>query len=347
LRGTGGFVPLALSVVAIAGCGGDESSGEATDTSSQAAEVEEAGSPVALGTEPRAAENGYSIIPGSGLVGTWEGLATQNGPGAHETRTYPVSMRIDPKVQVDKDSDGNTTVTNGEVRYESFGCGGPVEINEAGKGQEGITDQFGESFHAPAANVGYSYTLQETIVSGRDDCGSGGTITAVTEGDELDWRWRYGDVEATAVLRLRGAPEREPVAEDVVREVQGHEYSGTVTQWGPRGQRSSYELYYTLYPPDGRDFGPGDGNTQSFDGPCMGTAVLGIDSVAGDRAVLRRRFDRYSNCIGGGVIEARAVGDKLLFRWLRQGDDDRGEENDVIALGTLSKSGPARGPAPG
>jgi hypothetical protein len=79
----------------------------------------------------------------------------------------------------------------------------------------------------------------------------------------------------------------------------------------------------------------------------MGTAVLGIDSVAGDRAVLRRRFDRYSNCIGGGVIEARAVGDKLLFRWLRQGDDDRGEENDVIALGTLSKSGPARGPAPG
>jgi hypothetical protein len=345
VKGTGGFVLLALAAAAIAGCGGGGASSDEQDAAPDP--VEGASSPVPLGSEPRAAKNGYSIIPGDAFVGTWEGLATQNGPGAHDTRTYPVSMRIEPKPRIEEDPHGYATVINGAVRYESFGCGGPVAIDTAGKGDDGTTNEFGEAFHAPASNVGYSYTLHETIATGRDKCGGGGAITAVTEGDELDWRWKDGDLEATAILRLAGAPTGEPVAEDVIREAQGHEYSGTVTQWGPRGQKSSYELYYVLYPPDGPRFGAGDGHTQSYDGPCMGNGVLEIESVAGAKATLRRRFDRYSTCIGGGVIETRAVGDKLLFRWLRQGDDDRGEQNDVIALGTLSKSGPPRGLAPG
>ncbi len=41
------------------------------------------------------------------------------------------------------------------------------------------------------------------------------------------------------------------------------------------------------------------------------------------------------------------MGDKLLYRWYRQSDDDRGEQDDVIALGTLSESGPSLGPPPG
>jgi hypothetical protein len=338
-----------LVVAAIAGCGGDEPASEqaADKGGSQGHQADAASSPVGEGSKPRAAANGYSIVPGSAFVGTWEGLATQNGPGEHETRTYPVSMRIEPKAEIDESARGEDAVINGTVRYPSFDCGGPVTIFEAGKGREGVTNRFGEAFRAPAGDVGYRYGLEETIVEGRDDCGSGGTITAVTEGDELDWRWKDGDVEATAILHLRDGPERAPVSEEEVRELQGHEYSGTVTQWGPRGQKASYELYYVLYPPDGPSFGPGDGHTQSFDGPCMGNGVLRIESVAGDRVVLRRRFDRYSNCIGGGEVQTRLVDGRLLFRWLRQRDDDRGEQDDVIALGRLSKAGPARGPAPG
>jgi hypothetical protein len=346
LRGIMSGVLIALTAGLVAGCGGDDGSTEQSTTAGGSDEVDAATAPVELGSKPRVAPNGYATVPGSALVGTWEGVATQIGPG-EDTRTYPVSMQINPKAQVDKDADGYVTVSNGAVRYESFGCSGAVQIVAAGKGDKGITNEFGATFHAPASDVGYRYTLNETIQSRRDQCGAGGRITAVTEGDELDWRWKYRDVEATAILHRTDAPAGEVVSEDVIREVQGHEYSGAVTQWGPRGQRSRYELYYVLYPPGKPAPGPGDGHTQSYDGPCMGNAVLRIQSVSGDRAVLRRRFDRYSNCIGGGVIQTRAVGDKLLFRWLRQRDDDRGEESDVIALGTLSKSGPAQGPAPG
>jgi hypothetical protein len=339
---------LVVLAAAIAGCGdGDDRSPKQGKDAPHAERAQAAGSPVGEGSKPHVGANGASIVPGSAFVGTWEGLATQNGPGKHETSTYPVSMRIDPKVEIDESARGEDAVTNGTIRYPSFDCGGRVTIFEAGKGREGVTNGFGEAFRAPAQDVGYRYGLEERIVEGRDDCGAGGTITAVTEGDELDWRWKDGDLEATAILQLRDAPERAPASEEEIRELQGHEYSGTVTQWGPRGGKASYELYYVLYPPDGPSFGPGDGHTQSFDGPCMGNGVLRIESVSGDRAVLRRRFDRYSNCIGGGVIQTRLVDGKLLFRWLRQGDDDRGEQDDVIALGTLTKAGPARGPAPG
>ncbi len=299
-------------------------------------EIQAAASPVGLGTKPRSIGGGQAIVAGSGFVGIWKGLATQNGPGARETRTYPVSMGIEAGYGIPPGGGSGEVARqywgNGDIRYPSFHCSGRVKIVEAGSGPGGI---------------GYRYKLEERIYDGRDKCGSGGTITAVSEGDELDWRWKDDQVEATAILGQVQAPKRMPVSEQTIRELQGHEYSGTVTQWGPRGQKASYQLYYVLYPPDGPRFGPGDGHTQSYDGPCMGNGVLHIESVSGDRAVLRRRFDRYSNCIGGGVVETRLVGDKLLFRWLRQGDDERGEQEDVIALGTLSESGPARGPAPG
>jgi hypothetical protein len=164
-----------MAVAWAAGCGGgDDGSSEPATTATGSEEVDAATSPLELGSKPRAAPNGYSIVPGSAFVGTWEGLATQNGPGANDTRTYPVSMRIDPKVQVDKDADGYTTVANGAVRYESFDCEGLVQIDEAGKGDKGIINQFGEAFHAPASDVGYRYILRERIQSGRDVCGSGG-----------------------------------------------------------------------------------------------------------------------------------------------------------------------------
>ena len=301
-------------------------------------ELEIAGRPFDAGTKPRSFAGSRAIIAGSGFTSGWKGFATQNGPGEHETRTYPVYMAIDSGYGIPPGGGSASEDLqrkywgNGDIRYPSFHCSGRVKIVEAGSGPDGF---------------GYRYELEERINYGRDKCGTGGTITAVTEGDELDWRWKDGDVEATAILDSSEAPEREAVSEQTIRELQGHEYSGTVTQWGPRGQKASYELYYVLYPPDGPRFGPGDGHTQSYDGPCMGNGVLTVESVAGDRAVLRRRFDRYSNCIGGGVVETRLVGDKLLFRWLRQGDDERGEQDDAIALGTLSESGPARGPAPG
>ena len=171
-------------------------------------EIEAATSPVGTGTKPRVAGN--TVIPGSAFVGTWEGTATQIGPGKNQTFSYPVYMRIDPKPK----GDGG----NGGVRYDSYNCLGRVRIFEAGSGPDGI---------------GYRYKLREKILVGRDDCGSGATITAVTEGDELDWRWKDGSSEATAVLRLREAPEREPVSDDVIRELQAHRVQRRPDPMGP------------------------------------------------------------------------------------------------------------------
>ena len=286
-------------------------------------EVEAASSPVGPGTKPRVAQGGDTVIPGSSFVGTWEGVATQIGPGKNQTLTYPVYFRIDPRPK----ADGG----NGGVRYDSFDCLGRVRIFEAGAGPDGF---------------GYRYKLREKILVGRDNCPSGGTVTAVTEGDELDWRWKQGDVEATAILHLREAPKREAVSDDVIRELQGHEYLGTVTQWGPTGEKGTYQTYYGLYPP-GKSPKPGvDGWTLYPDSDPECTGTLTIESVAGDRATLRERIES-GGCFDNGLIEARKVGDKLLYRWYRQSDDDRGEQDDVIALGTLSESGPSLGPPPG
>ncbi len=286
-------------------------------------ELEAAVSPVGPGSKPRVGPGGNTVIPGSSFVGTWEGVATQIGPGKHQTLTYPVYFRIDPRPKAD--------AGNGGVRYDSFDCLGRVRIFEAGAGPEGF---------------GYRYKLREKILVGRDNCPSGGTITAVTEGDELDWRWKQGDVEATAILHLREAPKREPVSEDLVRELQGHEYLGNVTQWGPTGEKGTYQTYYGLYPP-GKSPKPGiDGWTLYPDSHpnCIGTLM--IESVAGDRATLREHITG-GDCFDNGLIEARKVGDQLLYRWYRQSDDDRGEQDDVIAIGTLSESGESLGPPPG
>lgn len=293
------------------------------DCGPRAREVEAASSPVGRGTKPRVGPGGNTAIPGSAFVGTWEGVATQIGPGKHQTLTYPVYFRIDPRPK----ADGG----NGGVRYDSFDCLGRVRIFEAGSGPEGF---------------GYRYRLREKILVGRDNCPSGGTITAVTEGDELDWRWKQGDVEATAVLRLREASKRETVSEDVIRELQGHEYVGTVTQWGPRGQKGSYRTYYGLYPPEESPKKGVDGWTLYPDSEpdCYGT--LKVESVEGDRATVREKIGA-GHCFDNGLIEARRVGDKLLYRWYRQSDDDSGEQEDVIAIGTLSESGPSLGPPPG
>jgi hypothetical protein len=281
-------------------------------------EVEAATSPVGLGSKPRVGPGGDTVIPGSAFVGTWEGIATQIGPGKHQTLTYPVYLRIDPRPK----ADGG----NGGARYDSFDCLGRVRIFEAGDGPEG---------------VGFSYKLREKILVGRDNCPSGGTITAVTEGDELDWRWKQGDVEAVAVLRLRDAPKREQVSEEVIRELQGHSYLGEATQWGPRGQKGSYQVRFGLWPP-GKGHGA-DGFTQY--GDCIGKLTL--VSVEGDRATLREHITA-GDCFDNGLMETRKVGDdQVLYRWYRQSDDDRDEQNDVIAIGTLTKSGPALGPAPG
>jgi hypothetical protein len=283
-------------------------------------EVEAATSPVGRGSQPQVGPGGDTVIPGSAFVGTWEGIATQIGPGEHQTLTYPVYLRIDPRPK----ADGG----NGGVRYDSFDCLGRARIFEAGDGPEG---------------VGFSYKLREKILLGRDNCPSGGTITAVTEGDELDWRWKQGNVEATAVLRLRDAPSREKVSEEVIRELQGHNYLGDATQWGPRGQKQSYPVRFGLWPP-GKVHGS-DGFTQY--GDCIGDLTL--ISVEGDRATLREHITE-GDCFDNGLMETRKVGDdQILYRWYRQSDDDRDEQNDVIAIGTLtqSMSGPALGPAPG
>ena len=215
---------------------------------------------------------------------------------------------------------------NGGVRYDSYGCLGRVRIFEAGSGPDGF---------------GYRYKLREKILVGRNDCGSGATITAVTEGDELDWRWKDGSSEATAVLHLRDAPEREPVSEDVIRELQAHQYSGNLTQWGPRGTKHSYFVDFGLYPPGERKVTV-DGFTAYQN--CTGSVT--VLSAAGDRARLREHITD-GDCFDHGLIETRKVGNKLLFRWYRQDADGPNEQNDVIALGTLTGSGPALGPPPG
>ncbi|MGH2967085.1 MAG: hypothetical protein ACRDMH_17130 [Solirubrobacterales bacterium] len=286
-------------------------------------EVAAATSPVGTGTKPRVAAGGNSVIPGSSFVGTWEGTATQIGPDKHQTFSYPVYMRIDPRPK----GDGG----NGGVRYDSYNCLGRVRIFEAGSSPDGI---------------GYRYKLREKILAGRGDCGSGATITAVTEGDELDWRWKDGPSEATAVLRLREAPKRQPVSEDVIRELQGHEYIGDVTQWGPTGQKGTYQAYYGLYPP-GKSPSPGvDGWTLYPDSDPDCTGTLTIESVEGDRATVREHI-QAGHCFDNGLIEARTVGNKLLYRWYRRSESGGDERNDVIALGTLSESGPSLGPPPG
>lgn len=287
-------------------------------------EIAAAGEPgIDPGTRPQRAASGDAIIPGSELWGTWEGVATQNGPGKHQTLTYPVYFRIDPKVGPD---DGN-----GGIRYDAFDCLGRVRIFQVGSGPDGF---------------GYRYKLREKILAGQENCESGGTITAVTEGDELDWRWNKGNVEVAAILHERGAPRRQQTSEEALRVVQGHEYIGTVTQWGPRGEKGTYQTYYGLYPP-GKSPKPGvDGWTLYPDSDPECTGTLTIESVAGDRATLRERI-ASGGCFDHGLIEARRVGNKLLYRWYRQSDDDRGEQNDVIALGTLSESGPSLGPPPG
>jgi hypothetical protein len=288
------------------------------DCGPHAREVEAAVSPVGRGTKPRVGAGGNTVIPGSAFVGTWEGVATQIGPGQHQTLTYPVYFRIDPRPK----ADGG----NGGVRYDSFDCLGRVRIFEAGSGPEGF---------------GFRYKLREKILVGRDNCPSGGTITAVTEGDELDWRWKQGDVEATAILRLRDAPKREPVSAEVIRELQGHNYLGEATQWGPRGEKQSYQVRFGLYPP-GKGHGS-DGFTQY--GDCIGKLTL--VSAEGDRATLREHITA-GDCFDHGLMETRKVGDdQVLYRWYRQSDDDRDEQDDVIAIGTLTQTGPALGPAPG
>lgn len=278
-------------------------------------------SPVGLGTAPRVTQDGNAVIPGSAFVGTWEGTALQIEPGK-QTQRYPVYFRIDPNVK----EDGG----NGGVRYDSFDCLGRVRIYEAGAGPDGF---------------GYRYRLKETILTRRDVCGAGGTIVAVTEGDELDWRWKQRDIEVVAVLHLRDAPKRPPVAEDAMRELQGHDYSGTVTQYGPDDEKTSYPMRFGLYPPGS---GNVDGYTQYSQPDCLGelTFVRG----EGDRAVLRERITQ-GECIDGGEVETRRIGDKLLFRWfadISPGKDDQLRKDNVV-LGTLSQVSdePTHGPAPG
>ena len=251
-------------------------------------EIEAASSPVG-----RAASRGPPATPSSPVahfVGTWEGTATQIGPSKNQTFSYPVYMRIDPQPK----GDGG----NGGVRYDSYNCLGRVRIFEAGSSPEGF---------------GYRYKLSEKILAGRDDCGSGATITAVTEGDELDWRWKDGSSEATAVLRLREAPKREPVSEDVIRELQGHEYIGDVTQWGPTGHEG--QLPGLLRPLPARQVAQPGGRWWTLypdsDPDCTGT--LTIESVEGDRATVREHI-QAGHCFDNGLIEARTVGNKLLYR---------------------------------
>ena len=129
-------------------------------------------------------------------------------------------MRIDPRPK----ADGG----NGGVRYDSYGCLGRVRIFEAGSGPDGF---------------GYRYKLREKILVGRDDCGSGATITAVAEGDELDWRWKDGPAGATtdslhlsqrarALSPFTGG--RDPRAPGT------SSTASNLTQWGPRGTKHSY-----------------------------------------------------------------------------------------------------------
>ena len=76
------------------------------------------------------------------------------------------------------------------------------------------------------------------------------------------------------------------------------------------------------------------------------TGYVTVLSAAGDRARLREHITE-GDCFDHGLIETRKVGNKLLFRWYRQDADGPDEQNDVIALGTLTGSGPALGPPPG
>jgi hypothetical protein len=133
----------------------------------------------------------------------------------------------------------------------------------------------------------------------------------------------------------------------VIRELQGREFLGNVTQWGPTGQKSTYQVYYGLYPPGKEPPSGVDGWTlyPDSDPDCIG--ALTIESAAGDRAVLREHITS-GDCFDNGRIEARKVGDKqLLYRWLRQDADGPNEQDDVIALGTLTDSGQSLGPPPG
>ena len=79
------------------------------------------------------------------------------------------------------------------------------------------------------------------------------------------------------------------------------------------------------------------------DPDCTGT--LTIESVQGDRATVREHI-QAGHCFDNGLIEARTVGNKLLYRWYRRTESGGDERNDVIALGTLSESGPSLGPPP-
>jgi hypothetical protein len=282
-------------------------------------ELEAASSPVGAGSAPRR-EGADAILPGSGFVGTWEGIATQVGPGRRNL-TYPVYMRIDRGLKADR--------ANGGVRYDSFNCLGRVKIVQAGSNPDGF---------------GYRYKLRERILVGRKRCTAGGTITAVTEGDELDWRWRRKDITVVGILRLRDAPERGSPSLDTIRSLQGFDFTGQVTQYGPGGARDTHYVRFGLWP-------PGQSPVSGYDGWAQygcGIGRLKLVSVSGDRAVMRETLEPHSrSCIPGGRIETRRVGDKLLWRWFKQADDGKGESQDTVVLGTLELSGPSRGPAPG
>jgi hypothetical protein len=118
-----------------------------------------------------------------------------------------------------------------------------------------------------------------------------------------------------------------------------------VTQWGPRGQKSTYQVYYGLYPPGKEPSSGVDGWTlYPSNTDCIGT--LTVESAEGDRATVREHITS-GDCYDNGLIEARRVGDQLLYRWLRQDPNGPHEQNDVIAVGTLSESGQSLGPPPG
>ena len=202
------------------------------------------------GSQPRTIADGGGIVPGSAFVGLWEGTARQYGPDG--TSAYPVAMEI----AANPAPDGS----GGSTDYPTFSCGGDLRIEDAN-----------------SAEVGTQYVMSETITRNQRRCASAESITAVLQGDEVEWRWQLDEYNVVGVLRRADAPPprgREFGLDAGDLEQLGGSHRGSVVQYGPRAEVVRYPLVVDFGSTAQREADSPDGTTINPQDGCTGELRL-------------------------------------------------------------------------
>jgi len=242
------------------------------------------------GSAPKPAPGGRGFVPGSALVGVWQGTARQYGP---QSTSYPVVMDIRPQPAADGSS--------GTINYPSYPCGGRVTIVDTGE-----------------APIGTRYQLDEDITHGATGC-TPGHITADLQGSELRWHWNLDKYNAFAVLRRLDAPavqkrlHPELSTEDLALIDGRHE--GTVTGYGPGTDVTRFPVILDMKSSD-QPLAPGSvvGLTVNPQGGCRGELRL---TEQYDRVFVFRETPSgrgASRCLFYDRLEIVPWGDDLVIR---------------------------------